>query len=39
MNDTDTQYISSIPQLKKEIIEGLNADDSGFMPEDEVKWD
>lgn len=39
MNIIETIYISSIPCLKEEIIEGLNADDSEFVLEDGVDWD
>lgn len=38
-NILETIYISSIPGLKEEIIEGLNAEDSEFVPENEVDWD
>ena len=37
-NIMETLYISSIPGLKEEIVEGLNANDSEFVPEDEVDW-
>ena len=37
-NILETIYISSIPGLKEEIIEGLNAEDSEFVPENEVDW-
>ena len=35
----ETLYIYSIPGLKEEIIDGLNADDNEFIPEDEVNLD
>lgn len=38
-NLMETLYISSVPGLKEEIVEGLNADDSEFVSEDEVDWD
>ena len=37
-NILETIYISSISGLKEEIIEGLNAEDSEFVPENEVDW-
>lgn len=38
-NIMETLHILSIPGLKDEIIEGLNADDKEFVSEDEVDWD
>lgn len=38
-NIMETLHILSIPELKDEIIEGLNADDKEFVSEDEVDWD
>ena len=38
-NIMETLHILSIPELKDEIIEGLNADDKDFVSEDEVDWD
>ena len=37
-NKRETEYISSIPGLKESIIEGLRADPSEFVSEDEVKY-
>lgn len=37
-NKRETEYISSIPGLKESIIEGLRADPSEFISEDEVKF-
>lgn len=37
-NKRETEYISSIPGLKESIIEGLRADPSEFVSEDEVKF-
>lgn len=37
-NKQETEYLSSIPGLKQSIIEGLNADPSEFVSEDEVKF-
>ena len=37
-NNRETEYISSIPGLKESIIEGLRADPSEFVSEDEVKF-
>lgn len=34
----ETLYIESIPGLKEEIVEGLNAPDDEFISEDEVEW-
>lgn len=38
-NIMETLHVLSIPELKDEIIEGLNADDKEFVSEDEVDWD
>ena len=38
-NIMETIYISSMPKLKKKIIEGLKADDSEFVSEKEVDWE
>ena len=38
-NLMETIYISSIPKLKEEIVEGLKADDSEFVLEEEVDWE
>lgn len=37
-NKRETEYISSISGLKESIIEGLRADPSEFVSEDEVKF-
>lgn len=37
-NKRETEYLSSIPGLKQSIIEGLRADQSEFVSEDEVKF-
>lgn len=37
-NKRETEYISSISGLKESIIEGLRADPSVFVSEDEVKF-
>ncbi len=37
-NKRETEYISSISGLKESIIEGLRADPSEFVSEDEVKY-
>ena len=37
-NKRETEYLSSIPGLKESIIEGLRADPSEFISEDEVKF-
>lgn len=37
-NKRETEYISSIPGLKQSIIEGLSAESSEFVSEDEVKF-
>ncbi len=37
-NKRETEYISSIPGLKESIIEGVRADPSEFVSEDEVKF-
>lgn len=34
----ETLYLSSIPNIKKQIMEGMNAPDSECVPEDEVNW-
>ena len=34
----ETLYLSSIPDIKESIIEGLNTPVSECMPESEVKW-
>ena len=38
-NMMETLYVSSVPELKEQIIEGLNAEDSDFVAEEEVDWD
>lgn len=35
----ETLHILSVPGLKDEIVEGLNADAGEFVSEDEVNWD
>lgn len=37
-NKRETEYLSSISGLKESIIEGLRADPSEFVSEDEVKF-
>ena len=37
-NLMETLYISSIPGLKEEIIDAMNAPLEEFVSEDEVKW-
>ena len=37
-NKRETEYLSSILGLKQSIIEGLSADPSEFVSEDEVKF-
>ena len=37
-NKRETEYLSSILGLKESIIEGLRADPSEFISEDEVKF-
>lgn len=37
-NKRETEYLSSISGLKESIIEGLRADSSEFVSEDEVKF-
>lgn len=37
-NKRETEYLSSIPGLKESIIEGLRANPSEFISEDEVKF-
>lgn len=37
-NLMETLYISSVPGLKEEIVERMNADDEEFISEDEVEW-
>ena len=37
-NKRETEYLSSIPGLKESIIEGLRADPSEFISEDDVKF-
>ena len=37
-NLIETLYISSIPNLKEELIERKNAKDKDFVKEDEVDW-
>lgn len=36
--DDETRYLSSIPETKESIIEGLNAPVSEYIPESEVEW-
>ncbi len=37
-NLMETLYISSIPNLKEEIIKRKNSKDEDFVSEDEVEW-
>ena len=37
-NKRETEYFTSIPGLKESIIEGLRADHSEFISENEVKF-
>jgi len=38
-NLMETLYISSIPGLKEDVIQGLNEDSSEYIPEEDVEWD
>ncbi len=37
-NLIETLYVSSIPELKKDVVEGLKEDIKDCVDEDEVKW-
>lgn len=37
-NLIETLYVSSIPELKKDIVKGLKEDIKDCVDEDEVKW-
>ena len=37
-NLMETVYISSIPELKKDIVEGMKEPIEEYVDEDEVKW-
>jgi len=38
-NLMETLYISSIPGLKEDVINGLNEASSEYIPEEDVEWD
>ena len=37
-NMMETLYLSSVPELKEEILERKNSSDDNFVGEDEVVW-
>lgn len=37
-NLMETMYLSSIPNVRKDLLEAKNAPDSDFVSEDEVHW-